>query len=261
MKAVNNLFNNIKMEIIDEKICLLTLDNSKGLNILDFETLEEFKSAIYQINSDNNIEVAIITGAGDKLFSAGADIKEMIKMNLDQNKDYCELAISVVMSIFRSEKIFISAINGFAIGGGLELILSCDIRVASANAKFKSPEVKLGIICGFSGTQMLPRIVGMSNAKDMLLTGKVVDSKRALEIGLVHYIFDIDKLIDNVISIAKEIVNCNSKAVSNTKYLINKSMELPLTEGLKLETEYFTKLVNSDEGKRSLDSFINKKNK
>jgi len=180
-------------------------------------------------------------------------------MDYHSSREYSKLAMNTFMKIYESNKMYIAAINGIALGGGVEITLFCDLRIASDSSTFGNPEVSLGITCGFSGTQMLSRIIGISNAKDMLLTGRRIDAKDALNKGLVNYLYSQEELMEKTIEIAKGISKNSYNALQKTKYLVNRSIDLQIKEGLELETEIFSQCFNSDESKKFMEAFLLKK--
>ena len=209
--------------------------------------------------NDKNIGAIIITGSGDKAFIAGADIKLMEKLDKKGGKEFGELGQKVTNIIEESPKPVIAAINGFALGGGCEIALACHLRFASTNAKFGQPEVKLGLIPGWGGTQRLPKIVGKGNAIELIIGGHIIDSNEALRIGLVNKVFDQDKLLDEAISFAKIITANGPFAVSQSLKCINDSSNYSLAEGLKKEVEQFSDLFESQETNEGLKAFVEKR--
>jgi len=253
------VYDNLYMNMLDNKICIVILDNKNGFNILDGQTLSELNSCISFIEDNVEILSVIITGKGTKSFSAGADIKEMAEMNYEESKKYSRLAMDTFLKIYNGKKVYFSTINGIALGGGIELSLYCDFRIASQKAKMGNPEVKLGITCGFGGTQMLGKIIGLSNARRLLLTGEIINAEEALKIGLVDYVFEDSILIEESIKIATNISNFSCDAVKKMKYLINESSNLSVEEGLNIENELFSELFKEEKTMRKLREYLNKK--
>ena len=189
-------YKNILSEI-SEKTCLITINRPKFLNSLNNETISELSDCIQKINTDSNIKSVIITGAENKAFVAGADIKEFKSFNKGQGYNLSKNGHENLFDLIeKSEKPFISAINGFALGGGLELAMSCHIRLASENAKLGLPEVTLGVIPGYGGTQRLPQLIGKGLATEMILTGKMISATEALNYGLVNHVCPQDQLLE-----------------------------------------------------------------
>ena len=248
----------IKKELKDN-LCIVTVEREEALNAMNPTVLHElYDNVNYSIN-DKNIGAIIITGSGDKAFIAGADIKLMEKLDKKGGKEFGELGQKVTNLIEESPIPVIAAINGFALGGGCEIALACHLRFASKNAKFGQPEVKLGLIPGWGGTQRLPKIVGKGNAIELIIGGHIIDSNEALRIGLVNKVFDQDKLLDEAISFAKIITANGPFAVSQSLKCINDSSNYSLAEGLKKEVEQFSDLFESQETNEGLKAFVEKR--
>ena len=248
----------IKKELKDN-LCTVTVDREKALNAMNPTVLNELHDNICSSINDKNIRAIIITGSGEKAFIAGADIKLMEKLDKKSGKKFGELGQKVANIIEESPKPVIAAINGFALGGGCEIALACHIRFASKNAKFGQPEVKLGLIPGWGGTQRLPKIVGKGNAIELIIGGHIIDSNEALRIGLVNKVFDQDKLLDEAISFAQIITANGPFAVSQSLKCINDSSNYSLVEGLKKEVEQFSDLFESQETNEGLKAFVEKR--
>ena len=248
----------IKKELKDN-LCIVTVEREEALNAMNPTVLHELYDNISSSINDKNIGAIIITGSGDKAFIAGADIKFMEKLDKKGGKEFGELGQKVTNLIEESPKPVIAAINGFALGGGCEIALACHLRFASKNAKFGQPEVKLGLIPGWGGTQRLPKIVGKGNAIELIIGGHIIDSNEALRIGLVNKVFDQDKLLDEAISFAKIITANGPFAVSQSLKCINDSSNYSLAEGLKKEVEQFSDLFESQETNEGLKAFVEKR--
>ena len=248
----------IKKELKDN-LCIVTVEREEALNAMNPTVLHELYDNISSSINDKNIGAIIITGSGDKAFIAGADIKLMEKLDKKGGKEFGELGQKVTNLIEESPKPVIAAINGFALGGGCEIALACHLRFASKNAKFGQPEVKLGLIPGWGGTQRLPKIVGKGNAIELIIGGHIIDSNEALRIGLVNKVFDQDKLLDEAISFAKIITANGPFAVSQSLKCINDSSNYSLVEGLKKEVEQFSDLFESQETNEGLKAFVEKR--
>jgi enoyl-CoA hydratase len=201
----------------------------------------------------------VITGEGDKAFIAGADIKEMQAMSKELAHAHSQLGQSIFSKIENFNKPVIAAINGYALGGGCELALACHMRYASNKALIGQPEVKLGLIAGFGGTQRLGKIVSKGKAMEILLSGKMYSSSESLSIGLVDGVFDHDELLDNVHKTINTISLNAPNAISKTIELVNKSYDLKLNDGLNIEAIEFGKLFNENESKEGMDAFIEKR--
>ena len=248
----------IKKELKDN-ICIIRVDREEALNAMNPTVLHELYDNIGSSISDKNIGAIIITGSGEKAFIAGADIKLMEKLDKKGGKEFGALGQKVTNLIEESSKPVIAAINGFALGGGCEIALACHLRFASKNAKFGQPEVKLGLIPGWGGTQRLPKIVGKGNAIELIIGGHIIDSNEALRIGLVNKVFEQDKLLDETISFAKIITANGPFAVSQSLKCINDSSNYSLAEGLKKEVEQFSDLFGSQETNEGLKAFVEKR--
>lgn len=248
-------------------IGILTISRPKFLNALNSDTLKELEQSVDEIAKDKDIYVLVITGDGDKAFVAGADISEMKDKNVFEARDFGILGNRVFRKIEQLHMPVIAAINGFALGGGCELSLCCDIRIASEKAKFGQPETTLGITPGFGGTQRLPRVVGLSMAKEMIYTGSVIDSKKALEIGLVNKVVPKETLMEEAMKLAGSIASAAPIAVGLCKSAINKGMQCDIDTALCYESEVFAQCFASEDQmdamtafveKRKIDSFKNK---
>ena len=248
----------IKKELKDN-ICIIRVDREEALNAMNPTVLHELCDNISSSINDKNIGAIIITGSGDKAFIAGADIKLMEKLDKKGGKEFGELGQKVTNIIEESPIPVIAAINGFALGGGCEIALACHLRFASKNAKFGQPEVKLGLIPGWGGTQRLPKIIGKGNAIELIIGGHIIDSNEALRIGLVNKVFEQDKLLDESISFAKIITDNGPYAVSQSLKCVNNSSNYSLTDGLKKEVEQFSGLFESKETNEGLKAFVEKR--
>jgi enoyl-CoA hydratase len=211
------------------------------------------------VAEDRNIYCVIITGAGEKAFVAGADISEMKDMNVFEARNFGLLGSSVFRKIELLNIPVIAAVNGFALGGGCELALSCDIRIASDNAKFGQPEVTLGITPGFGGTQSLSRTVGIAKAKEMIYTGITIVSEEALRVGLVNRVVPLDKLMEEAFSMANKIAANAPIAVQLCKTAINRGIQTDIDTGLNFETEVFAECFASQDQKTAMEAFLGKK--
>lgn len=249
-----------KKLIIEKKNHLLTIsiNNPENLNALNRDILEEIDSVFKLI--DNDIKVVIIKGIG-KSFIAGADISEMVNFDEYEAKIYSQFGSSVFSNIENSEIIVIASINGYALGGGNELAMACDLRIASNKAKFGQPEINLGIVSGFSGTQRLPRIVGITKAKELFYTGRMIDAEEALKIGLINQVVDADQLDETVLEIANTIANKDIDTLKKTKWLLNYSQNNTFEKGIEQESIFFGNCFYSYDSKKLMRDFVNKKNK
>ena len=229
-----------------------------SFNTLNSKVLFELDSLIDQIKNDN-IKCVIFTGSGDKAFVAGADIKEMSTMNKQDALNHSKLGQKIFSKIESLPIPTIAAINGYALGGGCELALCCHMRYASENTFLGQPEVKLGLIAGFGGTQRLGKVVSKGKALEILLTGKMYSSTEALNIGLIDGVFNDKELLEKVINIAKKIIANGPKSITKTIELVNKSYHLDDNDGFNIESIEFGKLFNEKESNEGMDAFINKR--
>jgi len=252
MKLKNLIFE------IEDDIGVLRLNRPEALNALNTETFNELDDLLNELEKYDEVGVVLITGEG-KAFVAGADIAEMKNMNGTEARAFSQLGQHVFRRLETIEKIFIAAVNGFALGGGCELAMACDIRIASEKAKFGQPEVNLGVIPGFAGTQRLPRLVGVSRAKELLLTGDMIDASTALSIGLVNRVVPPEDLLDEVNNLAKKILNKGPKAVKFVKDCVNRGMQTDIDAASALESDAFGFCFDSGETKEGMTAFLEKR--
>jgi len=246
-------------KIVKDKIALLTINREKALNAMNPKILKDLKDIFKNCIEDEDINVIILTGSGKKAFIAGADIKIMEKLDSKSAYDFGLLGQELTYIIENSTKPIIALVNGFALGGGCEISLACHIRLASDNAIFGQPEVKLGLIPGWGGTQRLPRIVGKGLATELIITGKIIDSNEAYRIGLVNKILKKNNLIEESFEFAKLILQNGPKAISKSLSCINNSSNSSLNDGLENELETFSKLFGSKETNEGLKAFVEKR--
>jgi len=241
-----------------ENTAIITLSRPKALNALNSEMIAELRDVFKLIEQDKNIYAVIITGDGEKSFVAGADIAEMKDLNAEQAHEFGAFGSSVFMDIEKSRVPVIAAINGYTLGGGLELALSCDIRIASEDAIFGFPEVGLGIIPGYGGTQRLPRIIGISRAKKMLYTAERINAVKALEIGLIDEIAKKVDLMESAMSFASKIASQAPISVAFAKAAINRGINVDIDSACHIETEYFAKCFETRDQKNVMEAFLKK---
>tara|TARA_B100000686_G_scaffold221167_1_gene228253 strand:- start:488 stop:1255 length:768 start_codon:yes stop_codon:yes gene_type:complete len=245
----------IKLELIDS-IAIIKISNPKQLNALNEEVLKDLEQSLIEIEQKNEIKVVIITGEGEKAFVAGADIKLMSSMSKEMASKFSRRGQQIFSKIENFKKPVIAAINGYALGGGSELALSCHIRYASSKAKIGQPEVKLGIIAGWGGTQRLPKIVSKGKAIEILTSGKIYSAEECFKIGLVDDIFEPNKLMDKSLERAIEISQNSPKAISKTLEMINLSYDLKTKEGFSIESIEFGKLFQEEESIEGISAFL-----
>ncbi len=251
-------YENILLEK-KNSIAYVTVNRPKVLNALNMATMGELGSAFLDIRNDSSIRVAILTGAGEKAFVAGADIGELAKQDAVSGKEYGHRGQAVLDLIENLGKPVIACINGFALGGGCELALACTMRLASDNAKFGQPEVKLGIIPGYGGTQRLPRLVGKGLAMQMVLAGEMITAQEAHRIGLVNEVTATVELIPRAEAIAAKIIANAPLAVQYAMDAVNKGMEMTLAEGLYLEATLFGVCCATEDKKEGTAAFLEKR--
>jgi enoyl-CoA hydratase/carnithine racemase len=240
-------------------IAYVTVSRPKVLNALNLATIEELGVAFQEIKTDSSIRVAILTGAGEKAFVAGADIGELAKQDAVSGKDYAHRGQAVLDLIENLGKPVIACINGFALGGGCELALACTMRLASDNAKLGQPEVKLGIIPGYGGSQRLPRLVGKGLAMEIILAGEMITAQDAYRIGLVNEVTSAADLIPRAEAIAAKIILNAPLAVQYAMEAVNRGMDMTLAEGLFLEATLFGVCCASEDKKEGTSAFLEKR--
>lgn len=238
-------------------IFTVTISRPEALNALNTNFFNEMDHLLDIISQDDSVKVMVLTGEG-KAFVAGADIAEMVNKNSSEGTQFSLRGQGVFRKMEKLDKSIIAAINGFALGGGLELALACDIRIASAKAKFGQPEVNLGLIPGFAATQRLSRLIGMGNALWLLMSAEMIDAAEALRIGLVQKVFEPEALMDSAMEMAKLIASKGPKAVKKIKKVVRKGMEMDFDAGSRLEADEFGSLFGN-EGKEGMSAFLEKR--
>jgi len=240
-------------------IGILKLNRPQALNALNSKVISELMAVLDQIESDVLPKVLIITGAGEKAFVAGTDIIEMEKLSCSEARTFASFARKAIDRIANLNRPVIAAVNGFALGGGCELAMACDIRVASEKAKLGQPETGLGIIPGSGGTQRLPRLVGPSKAKHLIFTGEIIDAKRALEIGLVDRVVAPEALMEEAKKMASAIAAKPAVALGLAKAAINRGLDMDLQDGLSYEIECFAQCFATQDQKEGMRAFSEKR--
>ncbi len=236
----------------------VTINRPKVLNALNTATLKELKAAALEMDADPQVKVVILTGA-ERAFAAGADIAEMMPMTAVRGAEYGRLGQDAFSAFENLSKPVIAAVNGFALGGGCELAMACDIRMASEKAKFGQPEVKLGVTPGFGGTQRLPRLVGRAKAKELIFTGDMIDAAEAHRIGLVNSVHKPEELMDAARKLAAQIAANGAIAVSLCKRAVNRGIEVDLSSGCAIEAEIFGLCFSTEDQKEGMKAFIEKR--
>lgn len=273
------------------EIALIKINRPEALNSMNLDVIWELSKTIDIVGVDDSIKAVIITGSGEKSFCAGADISYMVNIGPVEAEKYASSAQAVLNKIEKLEKPVIAAVNGFALGGGCELALVCDLRIASSNAKLGQPEVTIGIPPGWGGTQRLLRIVGPSKAKELIFTGKMINADEAYKIGLVNNVVKLDdtdeipdqvskddvvkikerdreiakilnkKLINETLSLTKEITKNSYNAVKTSKFLINKGMDMDIDSGLRMEIYGWALCFAHEDRQKLMSDFLNKSKK
>lgn len=273
------------------EIAIIKINRPDALNSMNLDVIWELSKTIDIVGADESIKAVIITGSGERSFCAGADIAYMVNINPVEAEKYASSAQSVLNKIEKLEKPVIAAVNGFALGGGCELALVCDIRIASSNAKIGQPEVTIGIPPGWGGTQRLLRIVGPSKAKELIFTGKMISAEEAYEIGLINLLVKLThedtipdevpqddvvkvkerekeiakvlntKLLNQAISLTKEITKNSYNAIKASKLLINKGMDMDIDSGLRMEIYAWALCFAHEDRQKLMSAFLNKSKK
>ena len=273
------------------EIAILRINRPEALNAMNIDVIAELSQTIDKVGADESIKVIIITGAGEKSFCAGADISYMVDIDPITAEKYASSAQSVLNKIERIEKPVIGAINGYALGGGCELAMVCDIRIASSNAKLGQPEVTIGIPPGWGGTQRLMRLVGPAKAKELVFTGKMIPAEEAFQLGLVNNVISLtpddnlppevaaddkekqkersnqiakllnNKLMNECIAMGKQIAKNSFNAVKVSKMLVNRGMDADLETGLRLEIYGWSLCFAHEDRKKMMSDFLNKSKK
>ncbi len=234
---------------------VVTFNRTSALNALNTEVLGALERLVEEVKTDDSLRVLVFTGAG-KAFVAGADIKEMATMSAEEARQFAGRGQRVFSEIEKMDKVTIAAVNGFALGGGCEMALACDIRLAGIKAKFGQPEVKLGITPGFAGSQRLPKLIGVSHAKYMILTGDMIGADKALELGLVSGVYE--DVLEEAVSLGSRIARNAPLALSYSKKAIDEGLTVPLEQGNRIEAAYFGLSFATEDQKRGMKAFIEK---
>ena len=238
-------------------VAIITINRPDALNALNLDVLKELDKAVSDADGDEGVYVLVITGAG-RSFVAGADIQQMSSLTPNEARDFGAYGNGVFARIESISKPVIAAVNGFALGGGCELALACDIRLAGSKAKFGQPEVGLGITPGFGGTQRMPRILGAAKAKELIFTAQTIDAEEALRIGLVSYVHPNEELMDKALEFAEKIAQNAQIAVRQSKSAINNGLQCDIQTGIAFEMQAFALCFSTDDQKDAMAAFLNK---
>jgi enoyl-CoA hydratase len=241
----------------EDAVALVTIDRQDALNALDVATLTDLRDRLRELAADDAVRIVILTGAGEKAFVAGADIKYMSALDVEQAKEWGALGHDAGQLLETMPKPTIAAINGFALGGGCELALACDIRYASAKAKLGQPEVNLGIIPGWGGTQRVARVCGLGVAKELIFTGRTVDAEEALRIGLVDGVHD--PVLEHAREVAHLLASKSPIALRVMKDLANRSLGGDHTQNLQAEADSFGEIFSSEDAREGMTAFVEKR--
>lgn len=250
--------NNLLMEVENE-IAVVIINRPKSLNALNSETLAELDQLFTEISGRKDIKVVILTGSGQKSFVAGADISEMVNATPAEGRTMAMLAKEAFLKLETMPQVTIAAVNGYALGGGCEISMACDIRIAAENASFAQPEVGLGIIPGFGGTQRLSRLVGKGRAKELIFTTDRIDANEAYRIGLANKVVPQEELIDYCKAMAGRIMSKGSYAVSTAKAVINAGCDMDLSNALTMEADAFGLTFSTEDKKEGMTAFLEKR--
>ena len=251
-------YTNLLFDVADG-VATITFNRPKALNAMNSVTMKELYDAAMRCQTDAAIKAIILTGAGDKAFVAGADISEMQNMRPQEAMEFMELGHATLRLIETMGKPSIAAVNGFALGGGTEISMSCDMRFASDKARFGQPEILIGLIPGWGGTQRLARLIGMGRAKELIMGGDQVNAQRAYEIGLVNKVFPLDQLLPEAKKFAAKLANLPGFALKMAKDAINFGYDLSLDNAMRLETECCSQCFSTDDQKEGMKAFLEKR--
>jgi enoyl-CoA hydratase len=251
-------FNNLLIEIADG-VAILTVNRPRSLNALNSELLGELECALSKLGSDADVRAVVLTGAGDKAFVAGADIREMAQMSSIQAHAFALKGQRVMLAMATMKKPVIAAVNGYALGGGLELALSCDFIYASEDAQLGFPEVTLGIMPGFGGTQNLPRLIGPNRAAEMIFTGRMLTAGKALAWGMVNELVPSGELLARTLETAKAMAGVGSLGLAYAKDAIANGLNMARQDGFRYEASLFGVLFASEDQREGMEAFVEKR--
>lgn len=251
-------YDNIILEI-EQGIATITFNRPKALNALNSALLKELSHALDQVSGDASVSVLILTGAGEKAFIAGADIKELSGLTPLQAKLFIHKGQSIITKISELSIPAIAAVNGYALGGGMEMALGCDFIYAADSAAFGLPEITLGLIPGFGGTQRLARLIGANQAKELIYTGRMLKAEEALQLGVVNKIVPAAQLMDEVTALARSIASKGKVALRAAKQAVGYGLNADLATGLRIEQDAFAVCISSQDAKEGTQAFLEKR--
>jgi enoyl-CoA hydratase len=251
-------YENIVYEV-NAGIATISFNRPKALNALNGALLSELSRALDEVAADENIRVLILTGTGDKSFVAGADISELATFDSLKAKAFARIGHNIISKLQQLPIAVIAAVNGFALGGGTEIAIACDFIYASENAKFGQPEINLGVIPGFGGTQRLPRLIGANVAKEMIFTGKMISAAEALQLGLANKVVPHASLMAEVMKTAGAIASKGKVSLREAKQAINKGLDVDLASGCGIEIDAFALCYASPDAKEGTSAFLEKR--
>ncbi|RLB03437.1 MAG: enoyl-CoA hydratase/isomerase family protein [Deltaproteobacteria bacterium] len=251
-------YKNLLLEV-EEGIALLKINRPKVLNALDRETLMELQGALKELAQRGDVRVLIITGEGQKAFVAGADVAEMSEMGPQEAYEFSRLGHETLKMVEEFPCPVIAAVNGYALGGGLELALACDLIFASEGARLGLPEVTLGIFPGFGGTQRLPRLIGKARAKEVIFTGEMIEARRAYEMGIVNRVCPPERLLEEAKEVARRMAKNGPVALKMAKKVVERGYDVPLQEGEELEISAWANLFSTHDQKEGMRAFLEKR--
>lgn len=251
-------YQNIVLQIQDG-VATVTINRERAMNALNSDVLKELRQAVTELGANQEVRVVIVTGAGEKAFVAGADIAAMSKMSPADALEFGKLGHATMNAIDQCKKPVIAAVNGFCLGGGLELALSCDFIYASEKAKLGLPEVNLGLFPGWGGTQRLSRLIGKNRAKEFIFNARILSAAEAFAFGIVNKLCKLEELMNDVRAVATEIGKKGPLAVGFAKQVINEGYDLPLFDGLDKELTTFPKCFETEDLKEGLAAFLEKR--
>ena len=244
---------------VEDGVAIITFNRPKALNAMNAATMNELYEAVSICEKDDAIKAIILAGAGDKAFVAGADISEMVNLRPQEAMLFMELGHKTLRMLENLPKPSIAAINGFALGGGVEISMACDMRFCSEASRFGQPEILIGLIPGWGGTQRLARLVGFGRAKELVMAGGQIDAKRAYEIGLVNRIFPPEELLPETQKFARKLAGMPGFAVKMAKHSINFGYDLALDNACRIEVECCAQCFSTDDQKEGMKAFLEKR--